>query len=276
MGPANVYTEEELHHIRMLYAEKVSMCDKWLGYFMAQLKRLGLDDNTLVMLVSDHGEPMGHGEHGHGIMRKCRPWPYEELVHSVLMMRGPGLPSGARTSAFTQSCDVAPTVCSWLGLPKFADHQGVDLLPLAKGEVVKVREFAIAGYHKYSWSIITEDWSFIHWVSKIHESTNAARYGIYRSNIAQSSAHLGGPEATNEQASAVTEEMKQQLAEATRDGEDQWTCVPGSEVILPENDELYCRKTDRAQLNNVIDKHPEVAKELLRKLRTYMGELRAS
>lgn len=277
MGPANVYTEEELHHIRMLYAEKVTMCDKWLGYFMDNFRRLGLDDNTMILLVSDHGEPMGNGEHGHGIMRKCRPWPYEELVHGIFMMRGPSLPAGTRSSAFVQSCDVAPTVCSWLGLGVQEWHQGKDLLPLAKGEVDKVRDFAIAGYYRFSWSLITEDWSYIHWLKK-YDTVNESRFAIYRSEIvAKGTAdHLGGVSATNEQATNVNSEMQQQLAEATRDGHDQWTCVPGSEVILPDGDELYCRKTDRAQLNNVIDKHPDVAKQLLRQLREFMSELRAS
>ena len=274
-GPASVYTEEELHHIRMLYAEKVSLCDRWLGYFMDNLKRLGLEDDTLVLLVSDHGEPMGHGEHGHGIMRKCRPWPYEELVRGVMMMRGPGLPVGTRVNAFTQSCDVAPTACEWLGLGKHESHQGENLLPLAMGEVDKVRDFAIAGYHKYSWSIITHDWSFIHWLNKVeNEKYSLSRHGIYRADTEKSSAHLGGTGAVND--NVITSEQKQQLKEASLDGEDQWTCTPGSEVVLPKNDELYNRHTDRAQLHNVAAENPEVAKELLQKLKLYMAELRAS
>nr|MDA8219280.1 sulfatase [Dehalococcoidales bacterium] len=67
---AGIYTEEELHHIRMLYAEKVTMVDKWLGYLMDQVRAMGLEEDTLFMVVSDHGEPMGNGKHGHGIMRK--------------------------------------------------------------------------------------------------------------------------------------------------------------------------------------------------------------
>ena len=278
MGPASVYTEEELHHIRMLYAEKVSVCDKWLGYFMENVKRLGFDNNTLCILLSDHGEPMGHGEHGHGIMRKCRPWPYEELVHGICMMRGPGLPVKKRVSAFTQSCDIAPTVCSWLGLGVHESHQGKDLLPLAMGEVDKVRDFAIAGYYRFSWSIITEEWSYIHWLRKQSESAVEARWSIYRAGLKAQGCcdHLGGVEATNDDSTALTEEARQQLAEASLDGEDQWTCVPGSEAILPEDDELYCRKTDRFQLKNVIKEHPDVAKDLLRKLKTFMSELKAS
>ncbi len=272
MGPASMYTEEELRHVRMLYAEKVTMCDNWLGWFMDNLKRLGLEDDTLVLLASDHGEPMGHGEHGHGIMRKCRPWPYEELAHGVLMLRGPGLPGGKRVEAFAQSCDVAPTVCEWLGLGKHPSHQGANLLPLAKGEVDKVRDFAVAGFYKYSWSIITHEWSYIHWLKKIGDNFGA--YQIYRADIEKSSAHLNVQGGIKE--FVLSPEQKQQIKEASLDGEEQWTCTPGSEVILPEGDELYDRRADRAQLDNVAAKHPEVAKELLRKLKLYMEDLLAS
>ena len=78
---AGVYTEEQLHHVRMLYAELVTLCDKYLGELLDAVRRLGLEENTLLLMVSDHGEPMGNGEHGHGLMRKVRPWPYEELAH---------------------------------------------------------------------------------------------------------------------------------------------------------------------------------------------------
>jgi len=111
-----LYTEEELHHISMLYAEKVTMCDKWFGWMMDKMNGLGPEDNTLVLVVSDHGSPMGNGEHGHGIMPKYWPWPYEELAHIPFMMRGPGLSSGKRIVSFVQSCDVAPTVVDWPGI----------------------------------------------------------------------------------------------------------------------------------------------------------------
>ena len=128
-----LYTEEELHHIRMLYAEKVTNVDKWFGWLMDRVRALGLEENTLVMVVSDHGSPMGNGEHGHGIMRKCRPWPYEELAHIPFLMRGPGLPKGKRLKGFVQSCDVAPTVVDWLGIGVHPSMQGRTLLPLARG-----------------------------------------------------------------------------------------------------------------------------------------------
>jgi len=54
-----------------------------------------------------------------------------------------------------------------------------------------------------------------------------------------------------------------------------WSCTPG-EVVLPEGDELYDRRKDPFQLNNIIDQNPEVAKELLQQLKLQMAQLRAS
>lgn len=47
---------------------------------------------------------MGNGEHGHGLMRKVRPWPYEELAHIPMILRAPASPR-QRVSSFVQSVD---------------------------------------------------------------------------------------------------------------------------------------------------------------------------
>lgn len=163
---AGMYTEEQLHHIRMLYAELVTICDKYLGKLLDAIERLGFNKDTLIMMVSDHGEPLGNGEHGHGLMRKVNPWPYEELVHAPMLLKAPGIEHGQRLKGFVQSCDVAPTVCDWLGIGVHPEMQGHSLLPMCRGEVEKVRDFAIAGYYKYSWALYTDDYSYIHWVKK--------------------------------------------------------------------------------------------------------------
>ena len=56
--------------------------------------------------------------------------------------------------------------------------------------------------------------------------------------------------------------------------EEMWTCVQGAEVTVPEQDELYDRRADPFQLNNLAGEHPEKAKELLQQLKLYIGELR--
>ena len=277
-----IYTEEQMNHVRMLYAELVTLCDKNLGRLMQTIRELGLEEDTMLLLVSDHGSPMGNGEHGHGLMRKMRPWPYEELVHIPVILRAPGIKAGQRITSFVQSVDVAPTVCEWLGIKKHPDMQGESLLPLARGEVDKVRDFAIAGYHGYSWSIITPEWSYIHWL-KPDEDGRLMRSSFYRKGV--DSSHLkavGGkagfmPELTKLVNDTIGSEQEKRYREnASTDGADQWTCTPGSSTGVPEKDELYHRSTDPFQLNNVLEQYPDVAKELFDKLREHISELRAS
>jgi len=277
LGPCEgIYTEPQLNHIRMLYAEKVTMVDRWVGYLLDKVKALGLENDTLFLLVSDHGEPMGNGEHGHGIMRKCRPWPYEELAHAPMIMRGPGLPTGQRVKGFTQSCDVAPTVTDWLGLGVHPSHQGKSLLPLAKGEVDKVRDFAIAGYHRYSTSIITEDWSFIHWTKEAEATEAESVKRIYGDGTVATGDYLK-PEGDNLVANWLKMDPEERLrVAASLDGEEMWTCTPGSTVEVPDNDLLFDRKADPFQLKDIMKKNPKKAKELFGILREFMADIQTT
>jgi arylsulfatase A-like enzyme len=273
-GPVEgLFTEPQLHHIRMLYAEKVTMVDKWLGYLMDQVKAMGLENNTLFLMVSDHGHPFGEGKHGHGILRKCRPWPYEELVRAPMIMKGPGLPAGKRVEGFTQSCDVAPTVLDWLGLPEHAEMTGKNLLPLARGEVDTLRDFAIAGYYRYSTSIITKDWSYIHWLREDEKTIDDSRFQMYKLGIAKTSGHISKSVKVLADSFDEMQKRVKELA-STLDDEDQWTCTPGSLAELPKRDMLFDRQADRYQLNNIAAKDPKKAKELFERLREFMAELR--
>ena len=55
-----------------------------------------------------------------------------------------------------------------------------------------------------------------------------------------------------------------------------FTCTPFAETEVPARDELFDRQKDPFQLNNIIDKKPEKAKELLHELRTFMAQLRTT
>ncbi len=264
-------SDEECAHIRALYAEKVTNVDKWLGKLFDSIRKQGLWDDTMIVITSDHGQPMGKGEHGHGIMRKCRPWPYEELVHVPLLIRMPGAKGGKRIKSFVQNVDVPATIMDALGELKHhasgdGVHEGVkafdaedmhgrSLLPILKGETDKVRDYVLAGFYGMSWSIITEDYSFIHWL-KTDVDTNEMRSVFY------DGAGKGGSAGKNSGKVEVKEEM--------------WTCVPGAEVTVPAHDELYDRKADPFQLKDISAENPERCKELLQALKLAIGELRTS
>ena len=263
-------SDGECAHIRALYAEKVTLVDKWLGAFFDSLRKQGLWEETMVVVTSDHGQPMGKGEHGHGIMRKCRPWPYEELSHIPLIIHVPGLAGGRRIGGFVQNVDITATMLDALGLLggralsetghegiktfDADDLQGMSLLPVMRGEA-ETRDHAVCGYFGMSWSLVTEDYSFIHWLKNDLDTDqmNAIFYD---------GSGKGGNAGKQSAALKMDEEM--------------WTCVPGAEVTVPAEDELYDRRADPFQLRNIIAEQPEKARELLQQLKLRIGELRAS
>ena len=61
-GKSDLYSEEELKEIRALYAGEVTMVDRWLGHLLDNVEHLGLMDDTMIIVVTDHGHLFG--EHG--------------------------------------------------------------------------------------------------------------------------------------------------------------------------------------------------------------------
>ena len=100
-------TPRELEHTMALYAGEITFLDKWVGIPLDRIRDLGLWDDTLLMLTSDHGEPFGE----HGYVRKVRPYSYEELVHIPWIVRHPeGCGAGKRFDALVQTTDLMPTI----------------------------------------------------------------------------------------------------------------------------------------------------------------------
>ena len=83
--------QAELQFVKDLYAEEVAFTDREVGRLLEFVRVQGLEEDTLVAVVSDHGEEfLDHGNFGHTTTL------YEELVHVPLVLAGPGVPAGAR------------------------------------------------------------------------------------------------------------------------------------------------------------------------------------
>ena len=109
--------EEALRQIERLYDAEVVELDAQVGHLLAELKRLGLEESTLVVLLSDHGEEMNeHGLLGHGESL------FDEVLRVPLMFRLPGVvPAGKRVTPRVGLIDVGPTIAELAGIdPPFA------------------------------------------------------------------------------------------------------------------------------------------------------------
>jgi tetratricopeptide (TPR) repeat protein len=113
------------------YHAEIRLVDQHIALLMVELERLGLADETLVVLTADHGESLGeHGESTHSY------FVYETTMRVPLIFAGAGLPTvGVRIPALVRTVDIAPTILDLVGLPPLEDTDGVSLRPLMSGAV---------------------------------------------------------------------------------------------------------------------------------------------
>lgn len=147
-------TEKELKHMQALYAAECSLVDTWFGYFMERLELLGMAENTLVVLCSDHGHQLGEK----GFTGKC-PWGLmPALTDIVLAFRHPdGIGRGRSFDALCMNHDIVPTVFDMMGYDIPAQFEGKSLFPVIKGETKKVRDYNTTCFKDY-FMIRTDDW----------------------------------------------------------------------------------------------------------------------
>jgi arylsulfatase A-like enzyme len=151
-------TKRLLRRMRQLYAAEVTLVDVWLGQFLDRLENLGLAENTLLILVSDHGVLLGE----RGWVGKRYSEMHEELTHVPMAMRHPaGKGSGRTSNYYASTHDVGPTVLSVLGVDEPSGMNGADLSPLFSGRSPRTRRtYRTASYNTYV-SAADERWLLI-------------------------------------------------------------------------------------------------------------------
>jgi arylsulfatase A-like enzyme len=99
-----------------LYDGGIRFVDAFLGRLFEDLRRRGLYDRTLIVVVSDHGEAFG--EHGDNLFYGAHGWAlYEELIHVPLLVRFPPLARKPRVSSqLVGLIDVTPMILDLLGI----------------------------------------------------------------------------------------------------------------------------------------------------------------
>jgi choline-sulfatase len=113
-----------------LYDGEIAYADSALGKFVAYLKQQGWYDDSLVIIVGDHGEGLGdHGEDTHGIFL------YDTTTHVPLIMKLPGKRrAGQVVNAQVRTTDILPTVLNVLGAENSGEFDGRALTPYFDGK----------------------------------------------------------------------------------------------------------------------------------------------
>lgn len=105
------FTDLEADRVRALYQASVTFVDHWIGQFLEALEDSGHRDNTVVMLVNDHGtELLDHGQFSKAASRL-----YAHNTQSIWMIAHPDRPP-CSVKEFVQSHDLYPTALQILGI----------------------------------------------------------------------------------------------------------------------------------------------------------------
>ncbi len=117
--------EDDLKYITALYDGGIAYTDKCIGDLFAGLKELGLYENSLIILTSDHGEEFQE----HGWMLHENPHYYEELVRVPLIVKLPGASAGGKVvGKLVESIDFMPTILGRLGIKNVPEMQGENFM----------------------------------------------------------------------------------------------------------------------------------------------------
>jgi len=110
------------------YDASIRYNDQVIGDLLAGVDSLGLADDTIVVVLSDHGEEfMEHGAIGHGGIHMN-----EEIIRTVGIIHEPGGPAGSRVKQPLSQVDVFPTLLEMAGAKDIPAHwQGRSFAQLA-------------------------------------------------------------------------------------------------------------------------------------------------
>ena len=148
-GNDDYLTDRQLLRMRALYAGEVTMADRWLGEFLGKAHDLGLMDNTLLVVVSDHGHALGE----QGVTGKPPYALWSELTDIVLLMRHPERKAaGLAPDHLASTHDLAPTILGALGIEAPPTMGGQDLSALFEGEDHGGRDHLTSAFKDHVWA----------------------------------------------------------------------------------------------------------------------------
>jgi arylsulfatase A-like enzyme len=129
-------SEAELNHVRALYAGEVTMVDTWLGYFLRKMEQMKMMENTVVVLITDHGHLLGENRR----IGKPPAGLYPELTDLVFFIKYPGQEPKI-IDTFVYDHDYFPTVFHLLGEPIPEQSEGKNLWDLVEGKKQKFYDY---------------------------------------------------------------------------------------------------------------------------------------
>jgi iduronate 2-sulfatase len=188
--------------LRHGYYACVSYTDAQIGKVLNELERLGLRDNTIVILWGDHGWKLG--EHD----AWCKHSNAENDTNTPLILSVPGMKNpGARTKALVEFVDIYPTLADLADVPAPAYLEGTSAKPLLDNPDRPWKNAAFSQYPRsekgglMGYSMRTDRYRFTVWV-KTADNTQVDAIELYdhqldpqeNTNLANDPAHAADVE----------------------------------------------------------------------------------
>ena len=169
------------------YSGSVTQCDRWFGFLMEAVRVLGLLDNTMIILTTDHGHSIGD----RGYMGK-RGYPSAPEVYDVpLMIRFPGAEhAGTTTDMFLNHTDISAEILNQAGVEPKYELDGKPFLDDAIAGKSGDRDHVTVGWGSTP-TVITDKW----WFNSKVDSTGMLLHDLtaddpYAQNLADQNADV--------------------------------------------------------------------------------------
>jgi iduronate 2-sulfatase len=175
--PKGPLPEEDARQLVRGYRAAVSFMDAQVGRVLDEIDQLGLRENTIVVLLGDHGWQLGE----HGIW--CKHTNFELATRAPLIITSPHMKAaGQRTPALVELVDLFPTLTALAGLPAPADLDGTSLAPLLNHPDSPGRRGVFSQFLRpgkppvMGRSVRTTRWRYTEWTKPDGESAGAELY----------------------------------------------------------------------------------------------------
>jgi choline-sulfatase len=113
------------------YDGEIAYTDQQLGRLFDTVARKSRPENTLIAVLSDHGESFSeHGEYTHGVFL------YDTTLRIPFLMAGAGIPASLRVKQQARTIDLLPTVLELMRVKAPLGMQGTSLAPAFRGKEV--------------------------------------------------------------------------------------------------------------------------------------------
>ncbi|HOL49088.1 MAG TPA: sulfatase-like hydrolase/transferase, partial [bacterium] len=156
-GPVDTQmTEEEFKHTVAHYCGLVSMADTWFGYFIQKVKRLGLWENSVIVVLSDHGT--NFAENPERVIGKPHYALYPAVMKVPLMIHVPGMKTSRRCKHLLYNIDATATIYTLAGIEKKILLDGKDLTSLMRKNQEEGRQYLTCRYGDSVWYRDTNHW----------------------------------------------------------------------------------------------------------------------